>query len=136
MLTVSRSIAIGSALLAGIALTNCVRVPDVDHAAKGPQVDEIVRRVKCDLYEAVADRMNAPYGNAWLNTWTVQANLNLIVNDQSQLSPGAVITQPLTMVSIPQKVSQAADRASAIKRSKPPPNLNVQSLRVAESVLV
>ena len=88
-----------------MTLTNCVRIPVPDDLGKGPQVDEIVRRVKCDLYEAFADRLNAPAGYEWLHGWTVQANLNLIVNDQSILSPGATITQPLTAVTIPGKVS-------------------------------
>ncbi len=90
-----------------LVLANCVRVPDADDLAKGPQVDEIVRRVKCDLYFAVADPLNKPYGYEWLHSWTVQANLNLIVNDQSQLSPGAVFTQPLNAVTIPGKLTNS-----------------------------
>ncbi len=92
-------------IMSAMTLTNCVRIPVADDLGKGPQVDEIVRRVKCDLYEAFADRLNAPAGYEWLHGWTVQANLNLIVNDQSILSPGATITQPLTAVTIPGKVS-------------------------------
>jgi hypothetical protein len=95
------------AILSTMVLSNCVRVPVDDGLAKGPQVDEIVRRVKCDLYEATADRLNAPYGYEWLHSWTVQANLNLIVNDQSQLSPGVVLTQPLKAVTVPLKLTNA-----------------------------
>jgi hypothetical protein len=99
-------------LFGGITLANCVRIPAADELAQGPQVDEIVRRVKCDLYEAVADRLNAPYGFEWLTTWTAQASLNLIVNDQSQLAPGAVFTQPLLAVTIPQKVTNFSQSAN------------------------
>ena len=94
------AVATGVAICAFV-LANCVRVPDADDFAKGPQVDEIVRRVKCDLYDAVADRLNRSYGYEWLHSWTVQANLNLIVNDLSQLSPGVTITQPLKAATIP-----------------------------------
>lgn len=88
-----------------LRFADCVRIPLADDLAQRPRVDEIVRRVKCDLYEAVADRLNAPYGYEWLHSWTAQANLNLIVNNQSILSPGAVITEPLRAVTVPQKVT-------------------------------
>jgi hypothetical protein len=93
------------AILSAMVLSNCVRIPVADGLAKGPQVDDIVRRVKCDLHEAVADRLNAPYGYEWLHSWTVQANLNLIVTDQSAVSPGVVLTQPLKASTIPLKLT-------------------------------
>jgi hypothetical protein len=92
-------------VLGTLVLANCVRVPGVDDLAQPPQVEEIVRRIKCDIYQAVADRLRQPYGYEWLHAWTVQANLNLIVNDVSAVSPGAVITEPLQAVTIPQKVT-------------------------------
>jgi len=95
-------------LLAACAAASCVRVPPADDLAQPPTVDEIVQRVKCDLYDAFADRLNAPYGYEWLHTWTTQANLNLIVNDQSSLTPSVAFTQPLTTESIPQRVTNAA----------------------------
>jgi len=97
-----------AAILSAMALANCVRIPAADDLAQGPRVDEIVRRVKCDLYDAVQDRLNAPYGYEWLHSWTAEANLNLIVNDQTQISPGATFTQPLTTESIPLRVTNMA----------------------------
>jgi hypothetical protein len=84
-----------SVLFAVVAFAGCVRLPVLDEQAKGPQIDDLVRRVKCDLYEAFAGPLNSPVGYEWLQTWTAQANLNLIVNNQSQLTPGAVLTEPL-----------------------------------------
>ena len=52
MLRPSHIAALG-AVLSTLGLANCVRVPAQDYLAKGPKVDEIVRRVKCDLYAAV-----------------------------------------------------------------------------------
>jgi hypothetical protein len=109
----SRAATIGALLGGlGLCLANCVRVPTPDNLAKGPQVDEIVRRVKCDLYEAVQNRLNAPYGYEWLHSWTAQANLNLIVNDQTQIAPGATFTQPLFAKTIPTKVTNFSQSAN------------------------
>jgi hypothetical protein len=79
----------------------CVRLPTPDDAAKGPQVDDVVKRVKCDLYEAFREPMTAPQGYEWLHTWTAQANLNLIVTDLSQIAPGATFADPLKAVTVP-----------------------------------
>jgi len=107
MLKSSHVVALGIALGA-LALAHCVRVPPPDDLAAPPQVDELVQRIKCDLYEAVADRLDAPYGYEWLHSWTVQASLNLIVNDLSQIDPGATFTQPLTTKSLPLRVTNMA----------------------------
>ncbi len=111
MLRPSHIAALG-AVLSTLGLANCVRVPAQDYLAKGPKVDEIVRRVKCDLYAAVEDRLNAPYGYEWLHSWTAQASLNLIVNDQSQLTPGVTFTEPLRAATIPLKVANVAQSAN------------------------
>lgn len=90
------------------ALASCVRLPEADEAATGPQIDHLVRRVKCDLYQAFAEPLSAPEGYEWLRTWTAQANLNLIVTDQSQLTPGAVLTTPMRAVTVPLVVTNFA----------------------------
>jgi hypothetical protein len=99
-------------VLSALVLAHCVRVPAPDYLAKGPQVDEIVRRVKCDLYESLEPRLSAAYGYEWLHSWTAQANLNLIVNDQSQLTPGATFTEPLRAATIPLKVTNFSQSAN------------------------
>ena len=93
---------------ATVSLVSCERVPPPDEMASGPTIDQVVQRVKCDLYQAVAPRLEAPYGYEWLHDWTVQANLNLIVNDQAALAPTVAFTQPLTTESIPLRVTNAA----------------------------
>lgn len=89
-------------------VSGCVRLPAVDAAAKGPQIDTLVRRVKCDLYEALYEPLAAPQGYEWLHTWTTQASLNLIVADQSQLTPGATFTTPMKAVTVPLVVTNFA----------------------------
>jgi hypothetical protein len=93
---------------AGVFLAGCARIPLPDAVATGPQISEVVTRVKCDLYDALVDRLNAPYGYEWLRTWTSQVSLNLIVQDQGQLNPGVMLTQPLGVVTIPNKVANFA----------------------------
>lgn len=95
-------------IIAVILLSGCVRIPAEDDLAQGPTVDEITQRVKCDLYGSLSNRLDAQYGYEWLRSWTSQANLNLIVNDQSQISPGATFVQPLTTQSIPLRVTNMA----------------------------
>jgi len=106
--TLSRPFRMVIFVLAACALVSCVRLPDVDEAATGPQIDHLVKRIKCDLYDAFADPLSAPEGYEWLRTWTAQANLNLIVTDLSQLTPGVVLTTPLKAVTVPQRVTNFA----------------------------
>jgi hypothetical protein len=101
MQTASRSFLRWSVLVCCLILGSCIRAPAPDALANGPTVDEIVQRVKCDLYEGVAEPLNAPYGYEWLQYWTAQSSLNLIVNDQSQVAPGATLTNPLRAKTIP-----------------------------------
>jgi hypothetical protein len=109
-----RSISLtGSVHLIAVALTvlvlaGCAHLPAMDEAAKGPQIDDLVRRIKCDLYGGFAGPLSAPQGYEWLRTWTAQANLNLIVSDQSQLTPGAVLTTPLRATTVPFVVTNFA----------------------------
>ena len=99
---------VGLIVLAHVALIGCTRIPATDDLAKSPNIDKLVQRIKCDLYDAVKDRLNSPYGYEWLHSWTAQASLNLIVNDQSQITPGATIAQPLSLVTIPGRVTNFA----------------------------
>jgi hypothetical protein len=97
--------------LIAIALASCVRVPDADPVASGPSVDEVVRRIKCDLVKAVRPLLYDAK-NTWLQTWVAQGNLTFIVNDASTLTPGATLTQPLPLVTIPGRVTNFGQSAN------------------------
>jgi hypothetical protein len=99
---------LAAVVVTALILSGCVRIPAPDDLATGPKIDELVQRVKCDLYEAVKDRLNQPYGYEWLHSWTAQANLNYIVNDQSGIAPGALFTEPHNIVSIAGRVANFA----------------------------
>ena len=98
---VRHGIVLSCLLAVGVMLGDCTRTPAPDAMASGPTVDDIVQRLKCDIYGAFVDRLNAPYGYEWLHFWTAQTSLNLIVNDQSQIAPGVVFTSPLRAVTVP-----------------------------------
>jgi hypothetical protein len=95
------------AALIAIGASDCVRVPPADPIASGPSIDQVVRRVKCDLVGAIRPYLdNEKY--TWLQTWTAQASLTFIVNDASTLTPGATFIQPLTTETLPLRVMNSA----------------------------
>jgi hypothetical protein len=101
------------ALLIG-AMGGCTRVPTVDVQEESVRIVDVVQRVKCEIYDALTERVETPRGIVmvplsqkkefgWLKPWTAQIDLNLLVNDQSGISPGATFIQPLPQVSLPGK---------------------------------
>src|ERR1700693_4747639 len=85
-------------------MPGCVQVPTADPIASGPSFDLVVRRVKCDLAGVLWPYLeDEKY--TWLQTWVAQASLTAIVNDGSTLTPGATLTHPLTLASIPGRVT-------------------------------
>jgi hypothetical protein len=95
------------AALIGVGASDCVRVPNADPVASGPSIDQVVRRVKCDLVRALQPELdNVKY--TWLQTWVAQASLTFIVNDASTLTPGATFSQPLALATVPGHVTNFA----------------------------
>jgi hypothetical protein len=104
-------------LCIGVALiaftSGCTQVPDIDHAVETARVVDVVKRVKCDIYDAFTYPKKTPSGvieaapisefegAEWLKNWTGQVDLNLIVNDQASISPGVTLTHPLRPLPIP-----------------------------------
>jgi hypothetical protein len=107
MLARRASLSVAAVLAFATANAGCVLAPAGDVMASPPSIEEIVARVKCDLYEAVAPELEDP-NKTWLQTWAAQTNLNLIVSDQGNITPGVTFTQPLTTESIPLRVSNMA----------------------------
>jgi hypothetical protein len=54
-------------------------------------IKDVVERVKCELADAFGDKINNPQ-YYWLRTWTVKADLTLIVTDSGSLTPSVVTT--------------------------------------------
>jgi hypothetical protein len=103
------------------ALSACVRPPDLQPIANSSATDqktspgsisinEVVKRVKCEIRDAIASRFGKRY--AWFNKWTITADLSLTVNDNSQISPGLVLNHQFLTGAIPQRVSNFSQSAS------------------------
>ena len=85
----------------------CTKVPNLYVEQESIRLLDVVKRVKCDLYFAVSTERYTPNGPiivpisklhdyTWLANWVMQVNLNLLVNDQSGLTPGVTLIDPLT----------------------------------------
>jgi hypothetical protein len=92
---------VGAAATLVIALGNCAcTVPPlwsvINNAPNGPpiSVDEIVQRVKCELADALRQKMEEK-NLKWLKSWTAKADLTLQVNESGGITPNVTFTQPL-----------------------------------------
>jgi hypothetical protein len=103
------------------ALTACVKTPDLSQIANSSETDqktspgsisinEVVKRIKCEIRDAIADRVGKQYD--WFNKWTITADLSLSVNDNSQISPGLVLTHQFVAGAIPQRVTNFSQSSS------------------------
>jgi hypothetical protein len=108
-----RHLIIGSSLI----IAGCATVPDLGPTTESIPIYKIVERVKCELLDAVKDKLHqasyatlhhqhSPY--EFLRNWTAKIDLTLIVNNNSGVSPGVIFTQPLTTESIPLRVTSMA----------------------------
>jgi hypothetical protein len=82
----------------GAALPNLTPVAGSQRDPNNPDsvsINEIVKRVKCEVWVSIEDRPEKIY--PWFNKWTVQADLTLTVNDSSSINPGATFIEPLAV---------------------------------------
>ncbi|MGV7219655.1 hypothetical protein [Bradyrhizobium sp. UFLA05-112] len=84
----------------GLLLAACSQVPPLWHATNNLpfsteiSIRDVVERVKCELADAVDHKMEDKRF-AWLESWTVKADLTLQANESGSLSPSATFVQPL-----------------------------------------
>ena len=97
----SRYVATG--LLSSFAfLEGCTTTPSIEVETRQVPVSEIVERVKCEIWQATKDRLADPYF-AFLKKWDATVDLTLMVNEQSGISPGVSLIQPLNNVVLANK---------------------------------
>jgi hypothetical protein len=83
-----------------MVIGGCTQVPPLSHATNnlpfGPDisVQDVVARVKCELADALNRKMTQK-DFAWLQTWTVKADLTLQANDSGGITPSATYIDPL-----------------------------------------
>jgi hypothetical protein len=86
-------------------------VPDVLEFWAGPddlgiKVNSIASQVKCELEEAVRDRISRdralrPRHLAWLETWGAQVTLSFVIDEKTLFNPGATLKTPLQNAIVP-----------------------------------
>lgn len=88
-------------LLMPILAAGCVLVPKIDGAAN-VSLDDVTRRVKCDVWRTVWAKLNEPpfdrhHNNrySFLKGWGAKVHLTLAVDDTASLNPGATLIDPL-----------------------------------------
>ena len=70
----------------------------------------MVKRVKCEIRDAIADRFGKQY--TWFQKWTITADLSLSVNDNSQISPGVVLSHQFLGGNIPGRITNFSQSSS------------------------
>lgn len=95
-----RVVPIAAGFCCALSAAGCSQVPPLWHATNnlptGTEISirDVVERVKCELADAV-DRKMEDKRFAWLESWTVKADLTLQANESGSLSPSATFVQPL-----------------------------------------
>lgn len=75
-------------------LPACVRTPMPD-AITGVPVDEVVRRLKCELVTAVDKKRREDPRFGFLTQWAAKVHLTFVVDDMASINPGATFIEPL-----------------------------------------
>src|ERR1700691_696326 len=82
-------------------LAECAPVPRMDGAAN-VSVDDVAKRVKCDVWKVVWAKLNEPpfdkhHNNrySFLKSWGAKVHLTLAVDNTGSLNPGATLIRPL-----------------------------------------
>jgi hypothetical protein len=88
-------------VLCALATSACTQVPALHE--DGIAISSIVQRVKCELAFAIPEPEppwpTGPY--QWMRSWTAKADLTLMINEQSSVSPSAIFTRLLPSVPVP-----------------------------------
>jgi hypothetical protein len=82
-------------------LAGCATVPRMDGAAN-VSVDDVAKRIKCDVWKVVWAKLNEPpfdkhHNNrySFLKSWGAKVHLTLAVDNTGSLNPGATLIRPL-----------------------------------------
>lgn len=88
--------------LLGTGLVGCVVTPSHDGLAR-VRVDDVVKRVRCDIRDAVFSKIaqkttDGRYPYAFLQGWAAKVHFTIIVDDTSSINPGATLIHVLPSV--------------------------------------
>jgi hypothetical protein len=85
-------------VLACVLLEGCVRTPPSDGLANVP-VHEVVRRLKCELVDAIDQKLKEDRRFGFLSQWAAKVHLTLVVDDMASINPGVTFVEPLSIAS-------------------------------------
>lgn len=92
-----RTVATGALLLSVSLLSGaCVMVPPLD-VPVNVSVNNVVKRVKCDLVRAVRAKALENPKFRFLSQWTSKVRLTIVVEDNGSIHPGVSVTEPLRL---------------------------------------
>lgn len=105
------------AALAGIFLQGCVRTPPSDGIANVP-VHEVVRRLKCELVDAIDQKRKEDSRFAFLTQWSAKVHLTLVVDDTASINPGVTFIEPLSIANTSRSLAVGAGLSTQAIRTE------------------
>jgi len=95
-----RALEIGLSVIVTLQFAGCSTVPPLSDVTNNApfgtriSVDDVVKRVKCELADALRHRMEEP-SFRWIESWTAKADLTLQVNESGSITPSVTFIEPL-----------------------------------------
>lgn len=105
------------AVLAGVLLQGCVRTPPSDGMANVP-VHEVVRRLKCELVDAIDQKRKEDDRFRFLTQWAAKVHLTLVVDDMASINPGVTFIEPLSIANTSRSLAVGAGLSTQAIRTE------------------
>jgi len=85
-----------TAIIAAAGLGACVKVPS-NESPSNVRFNEVVKRVKCDLVEALRHQVKNDSRFNFLTQWAAKVHMSLTVDDTATVNPGLSVVSPLSV---------------------------------------
>jgi hypothetical protein len=105
------------AALVSVALPGCVRTPMHD-AITNVSVEEVVRRLKCELVAAIDAKQKEDRRFAFLTQWAAKVHLTIVVDDMASINPGATFIEPLSVAGTSRSLAVGAGLTTQAVRTE------------------
>jgi hypothetical protein len=84
------------AITGAAMMCSCVKVPK-NEGASDVRFNEVVKRVKCDLVQALRHRATSDSRFNFLTQWAAKVHMTLTVDDTATVNPGLSVIEPLAV---------------------------------------
>ena len=108
---------LGLPIIASVILSGCVKAP-VSDGLVDVSVDEIVRRLKCELLDAIDEKRAEDPRFNFLTQWSAKVHLTLVVDDQISINPGATFIEPLRVAGTSRSLAVGAGLTTQAVRTE------------------